>query len=81
MLCLIFLLFLKTKVFTCYNLNAEECFLNRIYFEKFKDFPGGSDSKASVPTMREARVQSMGQEDPLEKETATPSSTLDWKIP
>ena len=26
-------------------------------------------------------VQSLGQEDPLEKETATHSSTLAWEIP
>ena len=31
--------------------------------------------------MREAWVQSPGQEDPLEKEMATHSSTLAWKIP
>ena len=31
--------------------------------------------------MQEARVQSLGQEDPLEKEMATHSSTLAWKIP
>ena len=30
--------------------------------------------------MRETLVQSLGQEDPLEKEMATHSSTL-WKIP
>ena len=29
-----------------------------------------------LPAMRESRVQSMGQEDPLEKEMATHSSTL-----
>ena len=34
-----------------------------------------------LPTMRETRVQSLGQEDPLEKEMATHSSTLAWKIP
>ena len=34
-----------------------------------------------LPTMREIWVQSLGQEDPLEKETATHSSTLAWKIP
>ena len=34
-----------------------------------------------VPTTRETRVQSLGQEDPLEKEMATHSSTLVWKIP
>ena len=32
-------------------------------------------------TMRETRVRSLGQEDPLEKEMATHSSTLAWKIP
>ena len=31
--------------------------------------------------MQETQVQSLGQEDPLEKETATHSSTLAWKIP
>ena len=34
-----------------------------------------------LPAMREARVQSLGQEDPLEKAMATHSSTLAWKIP
>ena len=33
------------------------------------------------PTMRETWVQSLGQEDPLEKEMANHSSTLAWKIP
>ena len=32
-------------------------------------------------TMWETWVQSLGQEDPLEKEMATRSSTLAWKIP
>ena len=34
-----------------------------------------------LPTMREIRVQSLGREDPLEKEMATHSSALAWKIP
>ena len=34
-----------------------------------------------LPTMRETRVRSLGQEDPLEKEMATHSRTLAWKIP
>ena len=34
-----------------------------------------------LPTMRETLVQSLGWEDPLEKEMATHSSTLAWKIP
>ena len=33
------------------------------------------------PAMREMRVQSLGQEDPLEEETATHSSILAWRIP
>ena len=33
-----------------------------------------------LPIMQETQVQSLGQEDPLEKETATHSSTLAWKI-
>ena len=33
------------------------------------------------PLMRETRVQSLGQEDPLEKEMAPHSSTLAWRIP
>ena len=32
-------------------------------------------------TMRKTRVRSLGREDPLEKEMATHSSTLAWKIP
>ena len=34
-----------------------------------------------LPAMRETRVQFLGQEDPLEKEMATHSSILPWKIP
>ena len=34
-----------------------------------------------LPTMQETRVLSLGQEDPLEKEMATHSSSLAWKIP
>ena len=34
-----------------------------------------------LPRMRENQVRSLGWEDPLEKEMATHSSTLAWKIP
>ena len=34
-----------------------------------------------LPTMWETRVQSLGREGPLEKEMATHSGTLAWKIP
>ena len=34
-----------------------------------------------LPTMWETRVQSLDRGDPLEKEMATHSRTLTWKIP
>ena len=44
-------------------------------------FPGGSDGKKHLPTTWETWVQSLSQEDLLEKEMATHSSILAWKIP
>ena len=35
----------------------------------------------NLPTMWETQVQSLGREDPLEKEMATRSSILAWRIP
>ena len=35
----------------------------------------------SLPAMRETQFQSLGWEDPLEKEMATYSSILAWRIP
>ena len=35
----------------------------------------------NLPAMQETQVQSLSQEDTLEKEMATHSSTLAWKIP
>ena len=35
----------------------------------------------SLPAIQETQVQSLGGEDPLEKERAAHSSFLDWKIP
>ena len=43
-------------------------------------FPGGSVVN-NPPALQETWVQSLGQEDPLEKEMATHSSILAWKIP
>ena len=34
-----------------------------------------------LPIMRETRIRSLGREDPLEKEMATHSSVLAWRIP
>ena len=35
----------------------------------------------NAPAMQETQVQSLGWEDPLEKEMATHSSILAWEIP
>ena len=35
----------------------------------------------NLPAMQETRVQPLGREDPLEKDMATHSSTLVWRIP
>ena len=35
----------------------------------------------NLPAVQETQIQSLGQEDPLEKEMATHSSIRAWKIP
>ena len=35
----------------------------------------------NLPAMQATQVQSLGQEDPVEKEMATHSSILAWRIP
>ena len=47
---------------------------------EMEDFPGGSDDKESAYNAGDP-VWSLGQEDPLEKEMATHSSTLAWRMP
>ena len=44
-----------------------------------KGFPSGSAVK-NPPAMQETWVQSLGREDPLEKEMAAHSSILAWEI-
>ena len=44
------------------------------------DIPGGSAVRIHLP-MQETWVQSLDQEDPLEKEVATHASILTWEIP
>ena len=41
----------------------------------------GAQTVKHLPAMRETWVESLGQEDPLEKEMAIHRSTLAWKIP
>ena len=40
-----------------------------------------AQSVKNLPAMQETWVQFLGREDPLEKEMATPSSILAWRIP
>ena len=44
-------------------------------------FPHSSVSVKNLPAMQEIWVQFLGQENPLEKEMATYSSILAWRIP
>ena len=44
-----------------------------------RGFSGGSEVK-NLPVMQETRVQSLGQDDPLEKGMATHTSFLAWKV-
>ena len=46
----------------------------------YQDFPGGSDGKASAYNVGDLG-STLGREDLLEKEMATHSSILAWKIP
>ena len=53
-----------------------------IAFDSVFGFPGSPSGKESIRLpVQETWVQSLGQEDPLEKELATHSSILVWKIP
>ena len=47
---------------------------------KAMGFPGDSVIE-NLPAMQEMRVQSSGQEDPLEKEVTTHFSILAWRTP
>ena len=51
-----------------------------MYLISIIGFLGDSVVK-NLPTMQEIQLQSLGWEDPLEKELATHSSILAWEIP
>ena len=54
--------------------------ISHSHYELSGGFPGGSVVK-KPPASEGDMVQSLGQEDPLEKGTATHSSVLAWRIP
>ena len=63
--------FMKTKQF-----SASKGTIHRV-----KEASLVAQSVKNLPAVQETRVQSLGWEDPLEKEMATHSSILTWKIP
>ena len=62
-------------------LMAEEYFTVYMYTPGANSLVAQLVKKKNLPAVQETRVQSLGQEDPLEKEMATHSSTRAWKIP
>ena len=72
------------------GLRSIQCFIIRVLvlddcgkaynYHLIRGFPGDSAVK-NPSAMKETRVQSLGQEDPLEKEMATHFSILVWEIP
>ena len=49
--------------------------------QTFKRASLGTQMVKNLPAIQETQVQSLGGEDPLEKEMATHSSILAWRIP
>ena len=52
-----------------------------IFFSFALQFIKTSQMVKNLPVMQETRVQSLGQEDPLEKGMAIHSNILAWRIP
>ena len=74
---------LKDHIFLFWN--NYHCLLHTVVFIiwwiikfNFKDFPG---TVKCPPALQETGVLSLGREDPLEKEMATHSRILAWRIP
>ena len=61
------------------------CYNSKHHLKRSQDFLERASLVAQMvkclPAMREIWVQYLDQEDPLEKEMATHSSTLAWKMP
>ena len=70
---LLFILFpeLCAQAPECWFVRHHGCFWASLVAQMVKN----------LPAMQETQVPSLGQEDPLEKEMATHSGILAWKIP
>jgi len=66
-------------------LSYQTCGTEKILYQSWIEeyySPGASAQRIKcLPATQETWVPSLGQEDPLEKEMATYSSTFAWKIP
>ena len=62
---------MRGDIFICYDIVLQNFWGTSLVAQTVKH----------LPAMQETWVQSLGQEDPLEKEMAPHSSTLAWKIP
>ena len=67
-------------LFFCVRWQADSIMYIIYYMETARAFPTTQLVK-NLPAMQETQVQCLGQEDPLEKEMATQSNILAWKIP
>ena len=63
--------------------SVKNLFIDRLYYYFLEQFRISlvAQMVKHLSTMRETRVQSLGWEDPLEKEMAIHSRTVAWKIP
>ena len=69
-----------THTHVCVEGGTQGFRLLRLRLVNYLGSPGGSLVK-NPPVMQETQVQSLGWKDPLEKEMATHSSILAWRIP
>ena len=72
-----------SKSFTQFSVDGWGC-VPSLLFTWGQTMVGGflvAQMVKRLPTVQETRVRSQGWEDPLEKEMATHSSILAWKIP
>ena len=60
--------------------KIKKAVVKKFRFKRYKRNYGGVEVK-NRPAILETSVQSLGQEDPLEKEMTTHSSILAWEIP
>ena len=70
----------KTKSNSRRIWGEHRVFSQSVLWIYFPGLPGVSVVK-NLPAMQETQIQSLGQQDPLEKKMATHSSTLAWEIP